>query len=120
MTQVRSLIVTEDGERVTTLNPLPVTVRSTTQTGIAPRVSNVSVATILTAFPTTAVTTVRGETAVRNGGSVTITLKNSDGLGVFDLLPKDTIIYPAGGPATLGYASVTTGTADLQILEMSR
>ncbi len=84
---------------------------------IAPHVSNVSVGTSATAFPGTASTS-RGKVAIRNGSSVTITLCNSDGSGTFELLPKDTLVYPAGGGSVIGYAKVATGTADLQIIEL--
>lgn len=112
------MLIDTDGNRHDAENPVPVTVMSTIQEGMAPHISNVSVATTPTAFPTTTPPEVRGQTAVRNGGIVTVTLTNADGSGVFELLPKDAIVYPAGGPATLGYASVASGTADLQILEM--
>lgn len=140
MTQVRAILIDKDGGLIDSDNPVPVTITdaeitidsvnldmrdltavsdsvSVVPPAIAPHVSNVSVGTSATAFPGTTSTS-RGKVAIRNGSSVTITLCNSDGSGTFELLPKDTLVYPAGGGSVLGYAKVATGTADLQIIEM--
>lgn len=107
-------IANKDNVLIDESHPLPMSV---VPPAIAPHVSNVSVGTSATAFPGTTSTS-RGKVAIRNGSSVTITLCNSDGSGTFELLPKDTLVYPAGGGSVLGYAKVATGTADLQIIEM--
>ena len=111
-------IANKDNVLIDESHPLPVVITDAEiNPAIAPHVSNVSVGTSATAFPGTTSTS-RGKVAIRNGSSVIITLCNSDGSGTFELLPKDTLVYPAGGGSVLGYAKVATGTADLQIIEM--